>query len=66
MLSGVENLRPNGEKKRPRPAWPKIVDEQGIEWKIQNSVDFKGLTRPSALKDLHERIEHYEKVEQAL
>ena len=40
---------------------PSII-QQGMDWKIAHSADFKGLQRFAALQDLEERIAHYEKI----
>lgn len=39
-----------------------VVIQQGMEWKATHSPDFKGLEASVALKDLQDRIDHYEKV----
>jgi len=40
---------------------PEVI-ERWMEWKVAHSADFRGLDKAVALKDLEDRIEHYEKI----
>ena len=39
---------------------------QEMHWKVKNSADFRGMAEDGAMKDLTERITHYEKVYQTV
>lgn len=42
------------------------VISQEMQWKVKNSADFRGMAEDGAMKDLTERITHYEKVYQTV
>ena len=43
-----------------------MVIQQGMDWKIAHSADFRGMRAEDAMRDLQDRIIHYEKIYETL